>query len=557
MEKGHGAERTFLSGVFALALSTALCKVVGFAYKIPMLSCLGAEGMGYFHSAYEIYALFCVISTAGLPVALSVLVSSALAEGDTRGAERIYRTSLGVFLGVGLLGSGAMAALSPLFCRLIRSENARGCILAISPTVLLVCISSAIRGYFQGFQRMTQTAVSQLTEAVGKLVFGLLLAGLAVRRGWGTPAVAAMAGAGLTAGTLLSTLYLVAEKIRFRPALHGPCFLPREKGTLMQLTKLALPMTLGASAVSLTRLIDMAMILRRLQSVGYSAAAANAAYGSYTTLALSVYALVPTLLSSVALPLVPLLSAAITSGDLDRQAALIRASYRLTAVIALPASLGLSMFARPILLLLFGREPDAVETAAPLLALLGASVFLSCMIGAVNSVLHAYRAVTRPILSLLAGAAVKTLAAYFLIGSPAVGLRGAPISTFLCNAVIVGLNLAFSARLCRVGGLGGVFAKPLAASALAVGLCGISYRLLADALGGSRRLTLGVLTACVLLYPVFGCITGGIREEDLAMLPGGTGICRVLTACRLLPRGSGKETKHDGTGKKAVGEKPV
>ncbi len=557
MEKGHGAERTFLSGVFTLALSTALCKIVGFAYKIPMLSYLGAEGMGYFHSAYEIYALFCVISTAGLPVALSVLISAALAEGDTRGAERIYRTSLGVFLGIGLLGSGVMAGAAPLFCRIIRSENAYGCMLAISPTVFLVCLSSAIRGYFQGYQRMAQTAVSQLIEAVGKLAFGLLLADIAAERGWGIPAIAAMAGVGLTLGTLLSTLYLIAEKTRCRPAPHGSRFLPRERGTLRQLTRLALPMTLGASAVSLTKLIDMAMILRRLQSVGYGEAAANAAYGSYTTLALSVYALVPTLLSSVALPLVPLLSAAITAGDRERQAALIRASYRLTAIIAMPASLGLAVFAHPVLTLLFGREPDAVETAAPLLALLGTSVFLSCMIGASNSVLHAYRAVVRPILSLLAGATVKTLAAYFLIGSPAVGLWGAPISTFLCNAVVVGMNLSFAAKQCRVPGLGGVFGRPLLAAALSVGLCGVLYRLLARSVGEGTLLTLGILGACVLLYPVFGCVTGGITPEDVALLPGGEKLCRVLTACRLLPRRVEEEEKHDGTGKGTVGEKTV
>ena len=175
-ENRNRAEKTFLSGVFVLALSTVLAKAVGFLYKIPMLSYLGAEGMGYFHSAYEIYALFCVISTAGLPVALSVLVSAALSVGDERGAARVFRTSLGVFLGIGILGSGAMAALSPLFCRLIRSANAYGCILAISPTVLLICVSSAVRGWFQGHQKMAPTAISQLIEAIGKLAFGLVLA---------------------------------------------------------------------------------------------------------------------------------------------------------------------------------------------------------------------------------------------------------------------------------------------------------------------------------------------------------------------------------------------
>ena len=343
-ENRNRAEKTFLSGVFVLALSTVLAKAVGFLYKIPMLSYLGAEGMGYFHSAYEIYALFCVISTAGLPVALSVLVSAALSVGDERGAARVFRTSLGVFLGIGILGSGAMAALSPLFCRLIRSTNAYGCILAISPTVLLICVSSAVRGWFQGHQKMAPTAISQLIEAIGKLAFGLVLADVAAERGWGVPAIAAMAGVGLTLGTLLSTLYLVSEFFRLRPRAEKRASAPRGSGTLRQLWRLAFPMTVGASAVSLTKLIDMAMILRRLRSVGYSEIAANAAYGSYTTLALSVYALVPTLLSSVALPLVPLLSSAIAAGDRGRQASLIRASYRLTAIISLPASLGLAMF---------------------------------------------------------------------------------------------------------------------------------------------------------------------------------------------------------------------
>lgn len=509
----NGAKRALMSGALMLATSTVLCKALGFAYKIPMLSYLGAEGMGYFHSAYELYALFCTISTAGLPVALSVLLSAALERGERERAEGIYRTAMGVFLAVGVLGSGAMAVLSPLFCRLIKSPSANGCILAISPTVLLVCVSSAIRGYFQGHGRMTQTAVSQLIEAVGKLAFGLLLADAAAERGCDVPTVAAMAGAGLTVGTLLSTLYLVAERARCRPSKREYRQQGGARGSLGALGRLALPMTLGASAVSLTKLIDMTMILRRLQSIGYGEAAANAAYGSYTTLALSVYALVPTLLTSVALPLVPLLSAAIAAEDRERQASLIRSTYRLTAVIAMPASVGLAMLSQPILTLLFGNEPQAVETAAPLLSLLGASVFLSCMIGTTNSILHAYRAVTRPILSMLVGAAVKTATAYLLIGSPSVGLWGAPISTLLCNAAVVGMNLAFAARVCPADGMRGVFGKPLVASALSVGLCGVLYRGLVRSVGESRLLTVFTLAACVLVYGCLCLALGIVRPE--------------------------------------------
>lgn len=185
------------------------------------------------------------------------------------------------------------------------------------------------------------------------------------------------------------------------------------------------------------------------------------------------------------------------------------------------------------------------------------------MIGATNSVLHAYRAVTKPILSLLAGAAVKLTVAYFLIGSPAVGLPGAPISTFLCNATVVGMNLSFAARLCRVEveKLGGTFAKPLIASVLSVGLCGVCYRLLVRAAGESALLTLGALIGCLVLYPVFGCLCGGIGREDIMLLPGGEKLCRALTFCRLLPRREEekkeKNEEHERTGKGTVGEKTV
>lgn len=533
-------KKTFLSGVLLLSLSTVLVKVIGLIYKIPMLSYLGSEGMGYFNSAYEIYALFCVIATAGLPVALSVLISASIARGERRGAQKIYRASMAVFLLIGLIGTAVMVVFSPAFCRLIRSENAHACILSIAPTVFFICVSSALRGYFQGYQRMLPTAVSQLIEAVGKLVFGLLLARWALDRGYETPQVAAAAGVGLTLGTLVSMLYLVVEKLRFRPdGREGEA--PEtvlSSGTYRRiwadLGRLAIPMTLGASAVSLTKLIDMTMILRRLQAIGLSEAMANEAYGSYTTLALSVFGLLPALVNSVALPLVPILSAAIASGDRERQAQMIRSSYQLTALFAIPAALGVSAFARPILKLLFGGEPEAVAIAAPLLSILGVSVFLSCMITATNSVLHAYQSVTRPILSMLAGAAVKIAAAYFLIGIPSVGMIGAPVSTFLCNAVVVGMNLWFAGRLCKTPDLLPVFLRPLGAALGAVGLAYGGYLAIAARIGESTVLTLGSLLLCVGLYLLFACLFGVVSAEDILALPMGNKIYHVLVRLRLI-----------------------
>ena len=530
-------KKTFFSGVLLLTMSTVLVKIIGLIYKIPMLAYLGSEGMGYFNSAYEIYALFCVISTAGLPVALSVMISAALAKGETGAVSRIYRAAWTVFFAVGAFGTGVMIIFARHFCDMIQSENAYLCILSISPTVFFVCISSALRGYFQGFQKMMPTAISQIIESAGKLLFGLLLARFALQRGFDTAHVAAFAGVGLTLGTALSTFYLLLEKAHFH-AKNEPIECEKRIGycgVLKRLCKLAVPMTLGASLVSLTKLIDMTMILRRLQAIGYSEIAANEAYGSYTTLALSVYGLLPALVNGVALPLVPMLSAAIASGDREKQALMVHSSYRLTALFALPASLGVTAFSYPILTLLFGHEPEAVDLAAPLLSCLGISVFLSCMITATNSVLHAYSEVNRPILSLVIGAIVKIVSAYFLIGNDRIALMGAPVSTFLCNAAVVLCNLFFASKLCKVENLFALFLKPLGAAVLSIGTALALYLPLSNRFGVSPLLTLVCILLAGFLYLLFSCLLGVLEAEDVQAMPMGEKVSAVLIKLHLIP----------------------
>ena len=535
----NATKKVFFSGVLLLTLSTILVKLVGLIYKIPMLSYLGSEGMGYFHSAYEIYAIFCIIATAGLPVALSVLISAALAEKKEQDAERIWQVSLRLFVIIGLLGSLLMWVLAKPICRLIKSQNALGCIVSIAPTLFFICVSSAIRGYFQGHQKMLPTAISQLWEAVGKLVFGLLFAHIALKRGASVSELAAAAGWGVTAGTVLSTIYLGIEKARFRKNLcqnrevGPPNYFPSIKKKLL---KIALPITLGSFLISLTKLVDMSMILRRLQSIGYTASEANETYGSYTTLAISVFALLPTLLNSIALPLIPILSSAIAGGDRAVEHKMIELSYRINALIGIPSAVGITLFAKPILSLLFANQSDAVETAAPLLSVLGISVFLSCMITATNSVLHAYREVKKPIYSTLLGVLVKGISAYFLIGIPTIGILGAPISSFFCNAVIVVLNMHFVSRFCNSIEIKSLFVFPTLLSVITVGIAYGEYLLLCYRFGQSALNTLFPIATAALLYLVLGCLLGLITEEDLMALPLGKKICSFLSKIRLLSK---------------------
>ena len=543
--KPNTTKKVFFSGVLLLTLSTILVKFVGLFYKIPMLSYLGSEGMGYFHSAYEIYAIFCIIATAGLPVALSVLVSTAIAERNEREVERIWRVSLTLFVIIGFVGSVVMWALARPICGWIRSENTLGCMISIAPTLFFVCVSSAIRGYFQGYQKMMPTAISQLLEALGKLVFGLLFAHMALKRGAGVPTLAAAAGWGVTAGTVLSTLYLTAEKMRFNKKLtksEGQNRTQSDCSVRKKLLRIAVPITLGSFLISLTKVVDMSMILRRLQAIGYTSAQANEAYGSYTTLAISVFALLPTLLNSISLPLVPLLSSSIACGDKETEGRMIELSYRINALIAIPASIGITLFAKPILSLLFVNHVQALETAAPLLSILGISVFLSCMITATNSVLHAYCEVKKPIYSTLVGVLVKGITAYVLIGIPAIGIWGAPISSFFCNAAIVMMNMHFVSKFCSKIDIKSLFVQPTLLGLLTVGIAYGEHLFLRYRFGEGALITLIPMATAAVLYLVLGCFLGAISEEDILALPGGMRLCTVLRKLHLLSRNKLEKT---------------
>lgn len=520
--RGNGG---FMSGVLVLSISTIIVKILGLAVKIPMLNTLGAEGMGYFNSALEIYALLCVISTAGLPVALSMLISESRERGDSAEVRRVYKTALTLFFAVGAIGSGAMLLFSEQIALLVGNPQAEPCITAISPAVLLICLCSAVRGYFQGFENMTPTAVSQLIEALGKLFFGVGFGLIALKAGADLPFAAAMSALGLTLGILLSGIYLFIEKLTHRQGLieKSTGNTRYNSGKISALLKIALPITVSSAILSLCRIIDMALILRRLQSIGTSIAEANRIYGSYTTLAVPVFALVPSLITPISLSLVPRLSSAIERGDADAQADVVDRAQRLTVLLAMPASMGIALYSAPILSLLFSGQEEAIDVAAPLLSILGISVVFSGLITTTNAVLQSYRQTVRPIISMAIGTCVKIALAYILIGIPEIGVWGAPISTLVCNVTITVINLAFIGKRLpqssKNSGIGQSLMRPFWASLLAITISFGTYLGALNITDSERSSFIIALLIAVIAYAFIAFLFGAIRAEDLTDIP--------------------------------------
>ena len=530
-------EKQFFSGVAVLALSTFIVKIIGLFYKIPMMSYLGAEGMGYFNSAYEIYSLFFVIATTGVPIAISILVSENTTQKRFDNIKKIFKISLITLGGLGLIGTVLMGVFHKEFALMINNDAAALSILAISPTVLFICLSSAIRGYFQGNQEMIPTAVSQVIEALGKLALGLGFAIIAINRGYTIPMVAAFAVLGLTVGVLLSLLYLILYKIFYRVKASKTYVVSTVDSTdniIKQLLVIAIPITLSSTILSLNKVIDMTMILGRLNSIGYTQSEANEIYGSYSTMAVSIYNLPSTLITAIALPLVPMLTSAIEELNKEKEKSVISLAMKLSALISFPAGLGISVFSKQILSLLFSSQTKEIEYTAPLLSLLGISIFLSAMITITNSILQAYKQVNKPIISMIAGVLVKITLSFSLIGTHSINIYGAPISTFFSAIVIVAINLYFVMKNSgQIGSITKIFIKPFISAFLSVAI-GVGIYVLLEEFVESELIILPIITIVAFIYLLTIIKSKTIEKEEIMMLPKGKTIIKILNKIHLV-----------------------
>ena len=533
-----------MRGVMVLTPATLLAKVIGLFYKIPLLAIVGVGGMAYFLAAYHVYSLLFLLCAAGLPTALSLLVSHSVATGEGGAVSRIFGASLTAFLTLGALLTAAVMAFAPRIAAMLAMPEATAALVAIAPALLLSAFTGAVRGLFQGHQRMLPSAACEIVEALAKLTFGIWLASLAKGRGLPTSVIAAAAIFGITLGTLLSALLLAVWLLACRRQVLfcGRTSFMKRLHALRAVVQIALPVTLSAAVMGLSTLVDTALISSRLQAVGFAPAVANLLYSSYGNLAVPLYNLVPALLTPVTLSLVPTLSAALAIGDHKAAGKAFARATRLIALIAVPSACALALFARPLLSLLFFGQGEAICVAAPLLSLLAASLLPTVFIALTSAALQAAGKTAFPVYAMLIGASVKLVLEAFLLGLPAVGIFGAPISTLVCNVLVLGLNILSLRRAVFYPLFApSAFLRPLLAALLAVLLGGAFY----GAVGlycGSAIWQVPLLVAVVgVLYALLALSFGAVLPEDLKELPCGTGLCLVLEKCNLLR----KEIKND------------
>jgi len=523
--------KSFIEGTLVLMISGIIVKVIGMLFSVPLTNMYGAEGNGIFTQAYYIYTAAFIISTAGLPVAVSKMVSEANALGRVREVRKIAKVALISFVFIGVFFTAAiMIGADWLTSTVLQSSLSYYAVLAIAPSIFFVSVVSAIRGYYQGLSNMVPTAISQVIEAVGKLVVGFLLAKYLLDRGYALEIVVAGAIMGVTVGTVLSAVYIVIVRATDKSARLSTegtdLTCDSGKNILKRLIKIAVPITIGASVLSITNLVDMFVVMRRLQFGGMIYEEANYLYGAYG-MSVKFFNVPQTIIAGIGISVIPAISAALAKNEQEKSGRLVESSLRLTGLLAFPCAAGLFALAKPILDLFYYKQPQDVEVAYPLLQLLTPSVIFVGLVSVTNSILQANGKERIPVITMISGGLIKLVVNYILVGMPGVNIHGAPIGTLCCYGAIAVLNLFFIAKLKLRFSFVKAFAKPF----LCALVMGVFAWYLFDPLKGFLGNGLGVLVtvgASVVIYGLLLIVTRAMPKEDILMIPGGSKIVKIL-----------------------------
>ncbi len=522
-----------MEGAIILMVSGIIVKIIGAVFKIPLYNIIGGQANAYFTVAYDIYTWMYIVTTSGLPIAISRMVSESNAKGRYNNSKQILKVAFSTFFILGLAGSAVLWFGADTLANMMNNPNSALAIKVIAPAIMFEIVMSSYRGYSQGYQNMVPTAISQIIVALAKLVGGIAAANYVLTLGLPEdqllPLLAAGAISGVTLGTVLGSMYLVISKkgtpnntIPPSPAIE------QNKAIFYDLVKITVPIAIGSSVMSVTNLVDTAVVLDRLLTAGFSQAEAETLFGAYSGMARTLFNLPTALIIPIGISVIPTIAERFSRADKESSQKILGSALRLAILMALPAGFGLSFMSLPILNLLYPTQPEDAITVAPLLTLLGIAVVFVCLVSITNSILQAIGKERVPVRTILLGGLFKVATTYVLVANPAINIYGAPIGTNVCYCIIMILNLHFIKKaLGKLPSIAGFTAKVLGASLVSCAGARLLYNLLSQMISPSISTVVGIGFAglCYLAIILF---SRTMSKDDIILLPSGEKIAKIL-----------------------------
>ncbi len=546
-------------GFTILSAASIINKLLGVLY-VPILTLiLGNVGNGIYNAGYTIYQLVFMITNAGIPVAISKLISEQVAAGKYDVSYRTLKISGILLVSIGAVTSILTGVFAKPLSQLIGWPESFMTILALSPTMLFTAISCTFRGYFQGRSNMVPTGISQIIEQALNTTLTILFAWLMYRYGYNYAIAQGITGeaeinleavkfaaAGGTVGTSLgalgSALYLYRRYIKSKAdilkeiaqSIVDEEFVYSAKKILKKIFQYSIPITLGSVAIYTANLIDLSFTKTRLIKSGFTTTEASALYGIFSTQYLKVLFIPVTIATALATTILPSISAASAVGNIGLLRRRISKSIKTILMISIPAAAGMALMAQPIINILFPTAPDGAD-----LLMMGSwTLILISMVSIQTAILQGIGKTYIPTIHLVTGLVVKLIVNYNLIAIRAINIKGALIGSAACYILAFYLNYRSIKKHTGVRlDVKKLFNRPLSVSiimGILVKLIYEGFTFMTDWLIKSVFIQsvicggLAILAGCFIYYLLM-IVARGITADDIKSLPMGN---KILAATK-------------------------
>ena len=522
-----------MQGVLTLMFSQILIKILGLVYTLYLTNRegFGDKGNGICASGYQIYALLLTISSIGLPSAISKLVSERTAVGDNKGAHRIFKIAFATFAIIGLIGSMILF----LGANIIANEwleipEAEMTLVALSPAIFFVTVASVMRGYFNGRQKISIGAKSQSLEQIFKTLLTIIVVEIvAILSNVSTEWMAAGANLATTLATFLGFgylfLYYKTERKEIGTEIKNTVNYKYERVSVIikKILYVSIPITLTAIMSSINKNIDSFTVVRNLKNF-LPEDIATAQYGilggkvdTLTSLPLAINV-------AFATALVPAISAAKARKDNKTITQKTSFSLLISMLIGLPCTIGMFIFAQPILNLLFPNANDG----AVILQISSLTIIFTILDQTINGALQGYGKLMIPTVSLGVGVIVKFILNMILVPIPIIGVNGAAWASVACHVVAFTIAITMLRKNIKLDLTFSKFIiKPIIAT-LIMGVCSYYIYILLKGIIIERMATIIAIFMAVLIYAISMIFLKIFTKEEFEMLPAGDRIVKIL-----------------------------
>ena len=564
MQQNKRKQQSFQYGAMILLCSTMLVKIIGAIFKIPIARLWTDDGFGCFDSAYQLFTPIYTLAMAGLPIAISRIVATHTKNGRYNDVKGTFKVAKRLFMVTGLSGFIIMLLLSFPF---VKYTDASGesiySIFAIAPALFFCCIMSAYRGYYEGLRNMYPTAISDIIEALGKLILGYGFAYIIMKLTGRYELSAAGAMLGIVMGGVASATFLslrhklkgdgiTGEELAAAPAAES------DKTLAKALIAIAIPVVLASLANSFSSLADTFFVKGQLtQMMGehadtirsmYSASiaerdliASKAGEAALTNAqipnflfgvrgkAFTLYNLVPSITSILGVSALPVITSAWTKRDLKTVKQNVESTLKLTAIITMPIGFGFLSLGNEIMNLLYNTAAS-VEIGGTMLRIYGVTAIFAGLAIPMTSILQAIGKEKISLRNVAIGAAIKVVVNFVLVGIPTINIRGAAVGTMACFLFIFTANLL---SLIKYTGVKPNLWQNVLKPFISAFACGLSTVILNLNFMGRIGTVLEIAVAAVVYFVVL-ILLNTFEAEDVITLPKGDKILKLFTKLKII-----------------------